>query len=61
MLRDGSKPFHFTRLAFLLYWRTYRMSFLFRSATEVNTPRAGTSRLIFANDVTRKLSGAEIW
>ena len=49
MRRYGSKFFHFTGLAFLLYWRMYRMSFLLRSVTEVNTPRAMTSRSILAN------------
>ncbi len=34
---------------FLLYSRMYLISLLFRSATELNTPRVITSREIFAN------------
>ena len=34
---------------FLLYCRMYGISLLFRSATELNTPRVITSREIFAN------------
>ena len=40
---------HFTVRGDLLYWRIQRISFLFKSATEVNTPRAITSRSILAN------------
>jgi hypothetical protein len=36
-----------------------RMSFLFRSGTEVNTPRAITSRSIFANQSSTWLSQDE--
>ena len=57
--RAVSKYFHFTRLGCLLYWRMYRMSFLFRSATEVKTPRAMTSRSILANHSSTWLSQEE--
>lgn len=46
---DGSAYFHFTVRGDLLYWRMYRKSFLFRSDTEVNTPRAMTSRSSLPN------------
>ena len=49
MCRDGSTYCHFTTRGFLLYSRMYRISFLFRSATDLNIPRVITSREIFAN------------
>ena len=49
MRRVGSKYFHFTGFGCSLYLRMYRMSFLLKSGTEVNTPRAITSRSILAN------------
>ncbi len=49
MRRVGSKYFHFTVFGAGLYRRMYHMSFLFRSGTEVKTPRAITSRSILTN------------
>jgi hypothetical protein len=59
MWRDGSAYFHFTVRGALLYWRMYRMSFLFKSETEVNTPRAMTSRSISPNHSLTWLSHEE--
>ena len=36
-----------------MYWRMYRMSFRRRSGTEVKTPRAMTSRLMWGGGVPR--------
>src|SRR5262252_423038 len=46
-------------LGALLYWRMYRISFRRRSATEVKTPRAMTSRSILANHSSTWLSQDE--
>src|SRR6218665_260579 len=59
ILRVGSKYFHFTDLGCSLYLRMQRMSFLLRSGTEVNTPRAITSRSILANHSSTWLSHDE--
>lgn len=47
--RDRSQYFHFTGFGCSLCLRMYCMGFRFRSGTEVNTPRAMTSRSILAN------------
>ncbi len=44
MRRDRSQYFHFTGLRCSLYFQMYRISFLFKSVTDVKMPRAMTSR-----------------